>query len=145
MTEEKLKEIEGKIKALTAVEVQDIQKRIKTELDNHGIKWPYFLGAYIANKENIQIENDNLDSELGFIVKDFITKEPYLVNLRVYFEYDDFEDAMIAIIKRNGEWLEIMSKEYAERAEEYRLRAEGAKYTIKVLNYNRGAGNEITK
>lgn len=136
MTEEKLKEIEGKIKALTAAEVQDIQKRIRTELYNHGIKkWPHFLGAYIANLENIQIENDVLDSELGFIVKDFITKEPYLVNLRVYFEHDDFEDVIIAIIKRNGEWLEMMSKEYAERA----------KYIIKVLNHNRGAGNEITK
>lgn len=145
MTKEKLKELGGKIKSLTAAEVQDIQKRIKTELDNHGIKWPHFLGAYIANIENIQIENDNLDSELGFVVRDFITKEPYLVNLRVYFEHDDFEDVMITIIKRNGEWLEMMSKEYAERAEEYRLRAEGAKYTIKVLNHNRGAGDEITK
>lgn len=145
MTKEKLKELEGKIKALTAAEVQDIQKRIKTELDKHSIKWPHFLGAYIANIENIQIENDDLDSELGFIVKDFITKEPYLVNLRVYFEHDDFEDVIIAIIKRNGEWLEMMSKEYAERAEEYRLRAKGAKYTIKVLNHNRGAGDEITK
>ena len=145
ITEEKLKEIEGKIKALTAVEVQDIQKRIKTELNKYGIKWPHFLGAYIANLENIQIENDNLDSELGFIVKDFITKEPYLVNLRIYFEHEDLEEVMIAIIKRNGEWLEMMSKEYAEMAEEYRLRAEGAKYTIKVLNHNRGVGNEVTK
>lgn len=145
MTAEKFKELGDKIKALTAVEVQDIQKRIKTELNNHGIKWPHFLGAYIANIENIQIENDNLDSELGFVVKDFITGEPYLVNLRVYFEYDDFEDAIIAIIKRNGEWLEMMSKEYAERAEECRLRAEGAKYTIKILNHNRGIGNERTK
>ena len=146
MTEEKLKEIEGKIKSLTAAEVQDIQKRIRTELYNYGIKkWPHFLGAYIANLENIQIENDNLDSELGFIVKDFITKEPYLINLRVYFEHDDFEDVIIAIIKKNGEWLEMMSKEYAEMAEEYRLRSEGAKYTIKVLNHNRGVGDETTK
>lgn len=38
MTEEKLKEIEGKIKSLTAAEVQDIQKRIRTELYNYGIK-----------------------------------------------------------------------------------------------------------
>lgn len=32
-----------------------------------------------------------------------------------------------------------------EMAEEYRLRAEGAKYTIKVLNHNRGVGDETTK
>ena len=145
MTKEKLKELEGKIKALTAAEVQDIQKRIKTELDKHGIKWPHFLGAYIADIENIRLENDDLDSELGFVVKDFITKRPYLVNLRVYFEHDDFEDVMIAIIKRNGEWLERMAKEYAEKAEDCRLRAEGAKYTINVLNHNRGAGDEIIK
>lgn len=88
-----------------------------------------------------------VDESMAIVVrtKDGDSIDIAVVRPRVFVEHEDFEDVIIAIIKKNGEWLEMMSKEYAEMAEEYRLRAEGAKYTIKVLNHNRGVGDETTK
>lgn len=145
MTEEQIKE---KICKLIGDEIIDLHKRTKERLESYGFKWPIFLGNYVGDSTGLVLDDpQRVDESMAIVVKtnaeDLLSIS--VVRPRVYFEHDDFEDVIIAIIKKNGEWLEMMSKEYAEMAEEYRLRAEGAKYTIKVLNHNRGVGDETTK
>ena len=145
MTEEQIKD---RICKLTGDEIINLHKKTKERLESYGFKWPIFLGNYVGDSTGLVLDDpQRVDESMAIVVK---TNAEDLLSIavvrpRVFVEHDDFEDVIIAIIKRNGEWLEMMSKEYAERAEEYRLRAKGAKYTIKVLNHNRGAGDEITK
>lgn len=145
MTEEQIKE---KICKLTGDEIIDLHKRTKERLESYGFKWPIFLGNYVGDSTGLVLDDpQRVDESMAIVVRtengDSI--DIAVVRPRVFVEHDDFEDVIIAIIKKNGEWLEMMSKEYAEMAEEYRLRAEGAEYTIKVLNHNRGVGDETTK
>ena len=106
-----LKEIEKKIKALTIEEIKDIHKRIKVELDKHNLSWPHHLGSYVPEDADVKFDDvwedlDGLDSELGFFLREKSGSRLYMINLRTYFEYEDFEEFIKATIVRHAQKLE---------------------------------------
>ena len=107
-----LKEIEKKIRALTIDEIKDIHKRIKVELDKHNLSWPHHLGSFVPEDADVKFDDVwtepdfSLDSELGFLLREKDGHRLYLINLRTYFEYNDFEEFMKAAIVRHAQTLE---------------------------------------
>lgn len=134
MTEEQIKE---KICKLTGDEIINLHKRTKERLESYGFKWPIFLGNYVGNSKGLTLDDpQRVDESLAIVVR---TKgedsqlDIAVVRPRVFVEHEDFEEAIIAIIKKRAEELEKLAEEYGKRYKMYLDELEDAEDIVAVL------------
>lgn len=134
MTEEQIKE---KICKLTGDEIIDLHKRTKERLESYGFKWPIFLGNYVGNSKGLTLDDpQRVDESLAIVVR---TKggdyqlDIAVVRPRVFVEHEDFEEAIIAIIKKRAEELERLAEEYGKRYKMYLDELENVEDIVAVL------------
>ena len=117
MTEEQIKE---KICKLTGDEIIDLHKRTKERLESYGFKWPIFLGNYVGDSTGLVLDDpQRVDESMAIVVRtengDSI--DIAVVRPRVFVEHEDFEDVIIAIIKKHAEELEKLAEKYGKKTQ----------------------------
>lgn len=133
MTEEQIKE---RICKLTGDEIIDLHKRTKERLESYGFKWPIFLGNYVGDSTGLVLDDpQRVDESMAIVVK---TNAEDLLSIavvrpRVFVEHEDFEDAIIAIIKKRAEELERLAENYGKRVKMYLDELEDAEDIVAVL------------
>nr|DAQ95790.1 MAG TPA: hypothetical protein [Caudoviricetes sp.] len=133
MTEEQIKE---KICKLTGDEIIDLHKRTKERLESYGFKWPIFLGNYVGDSTGLVLDNpQRVDESMAIVVK---TNAEDLLSIAVvrpgvFVEHEDFEEAIIAIIKKHAEELEKLADKYGRKTQAYLDELEDVEYIVAVL------------
>lgn len=134
MTEEQIKE---KICKLTGDEIISLHKRTKECLESYGFKWPIFLGNYVGDSKGLTLDDpQRVDESLAIVVR---TKgedsqlDIAVVRPRLFVEHEDFEEAIIAIIKKRAEELERLAEEYGKRYKMYLDELEDVEDIVVVL------------
>ena len=138
MTEEQIKE---KICKLTGDEIINLHKRTKERLESYGFKWPTFLGNYVGDSTGLVLDDpQRVDEGMAIVVR---TKgedsqlDIAVVRPRVFVEHDDFEDAIIAIIKKRAEELERLADKYGRKTQAYLDELEDVEDIVAVLEHQR--------
>lgn len=137
MTDEQIKE---KIYKLTGEEIISLHKRTKERLESYGFKWPIFLGNYVGDFKGLILDDpQRVDDSLAIVVR--TNKEDSLdiavVRPRVFVEHEDFEEAIIAIIKKHAEELERLAEKYGKKTQMYLDELEDAEDMVAVLEHQR--------
>lgn len=143
MTEEQIKE---KICKLTGDEIIDLHKRTKERLESYGFKWPIFLGNYVGDSTGLVLDNpQRVDESMAIVVRteDGDSIDIAVVRPEVFVEHDDFEDVIIAIIKKHAEELEKLAEKYGKKTQMYLDELEDAEDIVAVLEHQRSGEKGI--
>ena len=133
MTEEQIKE---RISKLTGDEIISLHKRTKERLESYGFKWPIFLGNYVGDSKRLILDDpQRVDESMAIVVRteDGDSIDIAVVRPRVFVEYKDFEEAIIAIIKKHAEELEKLVDTYRRKTQAYLDELEDVEDIIAVL------------
>ena len=133
MTEEQVKE---KICKLTGGEIISLHKRTKERLESYGLKWPTFLGNYVGDSTGLVLDDpQRVDESMAIMVrtKDGDSIDIAVVRPRLFIEHEDFEEVIIAIIKKRAEELERLAENYGKRVKMYLDELEDAEDIVVVL------------
>lgn len=133
MTEEQIKE---RISKLTGDEIISLHKRTKERLESYGFKWPIFLGNYVGDSKRLILDDpQRVDESMAIVVRteDGDSIDIAVVRPRVFVEYKDFEEAIIAIIKKHAEELEKLVDKYRRKTQAYLDELEDVEDIIAVL------------
>lgn len=143
MTEEQIKE---RICKLTGDEIISLHKRTKERLESYGFKWPIFLGNYVGDSTGLVLDDpQRVDESMAIVVK---TNAEDLLSIavvrpRVFVEHEDFEDVIIAIIKKHAEELEKLAEKYGKKTQMYLDELEDAEDIVAVLEHQRSGEKGI--
>ena len=137
MTDEQIKE---KICKLTGDEIISLHKRTKEKLESYGFKWPIFLGNYVGDSNRLILDDpQRVDESMAIVVRtengDSI--DIAVVRPRVFVEHEDFEEVIIAIIKKHAEELEKLADKYGKKTQMYLDELEDAEDIVAVLEHQR--------
>ena len=133
MTEEQIKE---KICKLTGDEIISLHKRTKEKLGSYGFKWPMFLGNYVGDFKRLILDDpQRVDESMAIVVRteDGDSIDIAVIRPRLFVEHEDFEEAIIAIIKKHAEELEKLAEKYGKKTQMYLDELEDAEDIIAVL------------
>ena len=143
MTEEQIKE---KICKLTGDEIIDLHKRTKERLESYGFKWPILLGNDVGDSTGLVLDDpQRVDESMAIVVKtnaeDLLSIS--VVRPRVFVEHEDFEEVIIAIIKKHAEELEKLAEKYGKKTQMYLDELEDAEDIVAVLEHQRSGEKGI--
>lgn len=133
MTEEQIKD---RICKLTGDEIINLHKKTKERLESYGFKWPIFLGNYVGDSTGLVLDDpQRVDESMAIVVRtengDSI--DIAVVRPRVFVEHEDFEEVIIAIIKKRAEELEKLAEKYGKKTQMYLDELEDAEDIVAVL------------
>lgn len=143
MTDEQIKE---KICKLTGDEIISLHKRTKEKLESYGFKWPIFLGNYVGDSKRLILDDpQRVDESMAIVVRteDGDSIDIAVVRLRLFVEHEDFEEAIIAIIKKHAEELERLADKYGRKTKAYLDELEDAEDIVAVLEHQRSGEKGI--
>lgn len=133
MTDEQIKE---KICKLTGDEIISLHKRTKEKLESYGFKWPIFLGNYVGDSTGLVLDDpQRVDESMAIVVRteDGDSIDIAVVRPRLFVEHEDFEEAIIAIIKKHAEELEKLADKYGRKTQAYLDELEDVEDVVAVL------------
>lgn len=134
MTDEQIKE---KICKLTGDEIISLHKKTKERLESYGFKWPIFLGNYVGDSKGLTLDDpQRVDDSMAIVVRtegEDSQLDIAVVRPRLFVEHEDFEDAIIAIIKKRAEELEKLADKYGRRTQAYLDELEDVEDIVVVL------------
>lgn len=130
------KQIKEKICKLTGDEIISLHKITKEKLESYGFKWPIFLGNYVGDSKRLILDDpQRVDESMAIVVRteagDSI--DIAVVRPRLFVEHEDFEEVIIAIIKKHTEELEKLADKYGKKTQMYLDELEDAEDIVVVL------------